>query len=132
MYHQHARDGLRASPPPAVLPKYTYNPLDGNSVYAFDLGKSPTGNYLAGKRPIYTAEEFRVDGFGISRNGYLIGAAGVGVDVLTPTGELVLRTQILEVVNNVQFTGKEREELWLFGFGGIDRVNWNLTGMLED
>jgi len=115
--------------PPNVLPRYTYNPLGGHAVYAFDVNFAPPGNYLTAKRPIWLTEEFADDGFHVARNGYLIGASGFGVDVLSEYGELLVRIETDYVVNNVQFAGPDLKDLWLFGSGGISRVKWNLQGM---
>jgi len=115
--------------PPNVLPRYTYNPLGGHAVYAFDVNFAPPGNYLTAKRPIWLTEEFADDGFHVARNGYLIGASGFGVDVLSEYGELLVRIETNYVVNNVQFAGPDLKDLWLFGSGGISRVKWNLQGM---
>ena len=120
------------SPPPGVLPRYTFNLLGGNDVYAYDIVYAPPGNYITSKRPIYSAETFADDGFHVSRDGYLIGAEGAGVSVLSAYGELLVRINTNFTVNNIQFAGADREDLWLFGQGGISRVRWNLKGMLEE
>ena len=119
-------------PPPDVLPRYSYNPTLGRSVYAFDINASPAGPYLTNKRPIWLAEEFADDGFHVSSEGYLIGAAGNSIDVLSPYGKLLVKIITNYTVNNVQFAGPDRSDLWLFGMGGISRVRWNVTGMMEE
>ena len=113
--------------PEDVLPRYTYNPHGGKSVYAFDINYAPPGNYLTNKRPIWLAETFADDGFHVSREGYLLGAAGNGVDVLSEWGELIIRIEVGGAINNLQFAGPDRSDLWLFGSGGIFRVI-GLTG----
>lgn len=115
-----------------MLPKYTYNSLGGNNVYAFDVNFAPPGNYLTNKRPVRSAEEFGDDGFHVSRDGYLLGAAGLGVDILSAWGEMIMRIETPTVINNIQFAGPERKDLWLFGEGGIYRVKWSLQGMVEE
>lgn len=110
-------------PPPGVLPRYTENPLGGRAVYAFDIVKRPGGSYLTNKRPIWFPEEFADDGFHVSKEGYLLGAAGASVDILSPYGDLLAKIQTNFTVNNIQFAGPDRSDLWLFGMGGISRVH---------
>ncbi|KAF7195700.1 Gluconolactonase [Pseudocercospora fuligena] len=119
---------------PNVLPRYRYNPFGGKSLYAYDINFAPPGNYLTGKRPIWLAQTFAVDGFHVSREGYLLGAAGNGIDVLSEYGELLVRIEIGGSVNNFQFVGKERDELWAFGPSGIWRISGlgNIHGMREE
>jgi hypothetical protein len=33
------------------------------------------------------------------------------------------------IVNNIQFVGRNFDELWIFGYGGVSRVKWNLPGI---
>lgn len=51
------------------------------------------------------------------------------VDVLSEWGELLLRVETNYTVNNVQFAGRDLDQLWLFGEGAISRVNWDLKGL---
>ncbi|KAJ4353367.1 uncharacterized protein N0V89_005096 [Didymosphaeria variabile] len=111
---------------PNVLPRYTWGATAGKCVYAFDTVDSPAGKYLVNKRPIWYPEEYAVDGLHVAGNGYLVGAAGFGVDVLSQWGELLVRAQTDFIVNNVQFVGKD---LWLFGQGKIARLGWDLEGL---
>ena len=123
-----------ANAPPNVLPRYTFNPLGGKAVYAFDINFAPPGNYLTNGRPIWLAEEFADDGFHVSREGDVMGAAGNGVDVLSAFGELVLRIEVPGTINNFQFAGPNRDEIWLFGSGGIFRLSGlgDIHGMMEE
>ena len=71
----------------------------------------------------------------MSREGYLLGAAGTSIDVLGPFGEMVLKVEIGGDVNNLQFApGADGEELWAFGPSGIWRITGlnGLTGMREE
>lgn len=111
--------------PVDILPRYTYNPFGGKAVYAFDINYAPPGNFLTNKRPIWLAETFADDGFHVSKEGYLLGAAGAGVDILSEWGELIMRIEVGGAINNLQFAGSD---LWLFGSGGIFRVS-GLTGI---
>ncbi|KAK3109629.1 hypothetical protein LTR53_016905, partial [Teratosphaeriaceae sp. CCFEE 6253] len=105
--------------PVDVVPRYRVNPLGGKSVYAFDVQFAPPGNYLTNKRPIWYAETFGDDGFHVTTEGYLLGAAGTGVDVLSEFGELIMRIEVGAALENLQFAGPQRDEMWLFGAGGI-------------
>ncbi|KAL1607842.1 hypothetical protein SLS60_002780 [Paraconiothyrium brasiliense] len=111
---------------PNVIPRYTWGATAGKSLYAFDTVDSPAGKYLINKRPIWYPEELVVDGLHVARNGYLVGASGFGVDILSQWGELLVKVQTDFIVNNVQFVGKD---LWLFGQGKIARIRWNLEGL---
>lgn len=116
------------------LPRYKVDPFGGRAVYAFDVNASPPGNYLTNKRPIYIPQTYVIDGLHVSREGYLVGAAGGGVDVLSEYGEYLLRIELPGTVNSLQFAGQDRNELWVFGPGGIFRVTGldGLHGMIEE
>ena len=103
-------------------------------VYAFDINYSPPGTYLTNKRPIWLAETFADDGFHVSKEGYLLGAAGTGLDVLSEWGELIMRIEVWGEINNFQFGGPEADEIWCFGPGGIFRVTGlrGLTGLVDE
>ena len=58
----------------------------------------------------------------------MVTAAGYGVDVLDEQGALLVRIQTSYTAVNLQWTGKDRETLWIVGIGGISRVTWNLKG----
>ena len=91
-------------------------------MYAFDINDSPAGSYLTNKRPIYLAETFAVDGLHVSREGYVLGAAGAGIDILGAYGELIMRIEVGGDINNFQFAGPDLRELWAFGPSGIYRI----------
>ena len=111
---------------PNVLPRYTWGATAGKCVFAFDAVDSPAGKYLVNKRAVWYPEEYAVDGLHVAGNGYLVGAAGFGVDVLSEFGEELVRVQTDFVVNNLQFVGRD---LWLFGRGRIARVRWGWEGL---
>ncbi|KEQ78774.1 calcium-dependent phosphotriesterase [Aureobasidium pullulans EXF-150] len=90
------------------------------------------GSYIINKRPIYQAQTFGDDGFHVAQNGYLIAAEGGGVTVLSEYGEMLLRIETGFTVNNIQFAGPERKDLWVFGEGEIARVTWDLVGMANE
>jgi gluconolactonase len=119
-------------PADGPIPRYTYNALGGNSLYAFDVIASPAGSYITNKRPIYLAQTFADDGFHVAQNGYLLAAEGSGVTVLSEYGEMILRIETGFMVNNIQFAGPQRSDLWVFGEGAIHRVNWALVGMTNE
>lgn len=125
-----------SAPADGSLPKYGWNRLGGRAVYAFDLVESPVGKYFVNKRPIYLAEEFAEDGFHVSSEGYLIGAAGNGVDILSQYGELLVRITTTNIsVNNIQFapgSDGSLSDLWIFGEGGIAKASLNITGMRDE
>ena len=120
--------------PADQVPRYNINPFGGKALYAFDINFAPPGNYLTSKRPIWLAETFADDGFHVSREGYLLGAAGAGVDVLSEFGELIMRVEVGGSINNLQFAGPDRRELWCFGPSGIWRIGGltGIQGMLDE
>ncbi|KAL1851988.1 hypothetical protein VTK73DRAFT_9327 [Phialemonium thermophilum] len=118
--------------PAAPVPRYDIVGTRSKCVYAFDLVDSPAGRYLANKRPIWYPEQFADDGFHAAANGFLVGAAGFSVDVLSQYGELLVKIQTSFYVTNIQFAGPKLDELWLFGVGEIARVKWNLQGISGD
>lgn len=117
-----------------AVPRYTFNKFGGRAVYAFDINFAPPGNYLTNRRPIWLAQTFAVDGLHVSHEGYVLGASGSGLDVLSEWGELILRIEVGGDINNFQFAGADRRELWLFGPSGIWRVRGlaGLRGMLNE
>lgn len=119
---------------PDAVPRYRFNKFGGRSVYAFDVNFAPPGNYLTNKRPIWLAQTFAVDGLHVSREGYVLGASGTGLDVLSEWGELLLRIEVGGEINNFQFAGADRRELWLFGPSGIWRVSGlaGIRGMVNE
>ncbi|GME31379.1 nucleoside-diphosphate-sugar epimerase [Neofusicoccum parvum] len=106
-----------------------YNSTNTHCVWAFNVNPSPAGGWLSNRRPLWCTEAVGHDGFHVAANGYLVGAAGYGVDILSEWGELLLHIQTNYTVNNVQFAGPKLDELWLFGMGGISRVRWDLAGL---
>jgi gluconolactonase len=120
--------------PADAIPRYTFNKFGGRAVYAFDINFAPPGNYLTNRRPIWLAQTFAVDGLHVSREGYVLGASGTGIDVLSEWGELIMRIEVGGEINNFQFAGVDRRELWLFGPSGIWRVSGlaGLRGMKDE
>lgn len=114
------------------IPKYSFNPRLGRTIYAFDVVSQPAGAYLTNKRPIYQASQFADDGFHVAANGYLVGAEGTSVSILSPEGELLVSIQTDFVVNNIQFAGANLTDLWLFGMGGISKATLALQGMANE
>lgn len=49
--------------------------------------------------------------------------------MLTPTGSYIMRIVAGFTVNNIVFAGGDLEQLWLFGQGGVARVEWDLRGL---
>lgn len=58
----------------------------------------------------------------------MVTGAGEGVDVLDEDGTLLVRVQTNFTLQNFKWTGKDLETLWLFGAGGVSKVEWNLQG----
>lgn len=96
------------------------------TVYAFDVSEDGTSAY--NKRPIYMASGFVPDGLKVAANGYIVAGVGRGVDILDPSGQLLLTIQTNYTVQNFAWTGPELKTLWLMGNGGISKVEWQLEG----
>lgn len=131
------------APTDGSLPRFGFNRRGGRNVYAFDTRLTPAGYELINRRPIYLADEYIDDGFHATAlqdpsdnmSYYLIGAAGNGVDIISPYGELLVRITADILVNNIQFSGRKEDgtnDLWLFGVGSIAKVTLNLKAMTEE
>jgi len=105
---------------------FGFNATGKRTIYAYDLSSDAT--YLSNKHPIYLTQDGAPDGLRVARNGYVVTAAGQGVDVLDPTGTLLVRVQTNYTVDNFAWTGPELKTLWLTGIGGVSKVEWNLQG----
>ncbi|KAK0628750.1 lactonohydrolase [Bombardia bombarda] len=111
-------------------PPIHVNSTGPRTIYAYDM--VPSRKTLLNKRPIYRALDYAPDGIKVSREGYLVTATGHGIDVLTAEGEPLVRVQTNFTVINIAWAGKEGEELWAVGVGGVARVRWGLRGPVEE
>ncbi|KAI4112939.1 MAG: hypothetical protein LQ345_005994 [Seirophora villosa] len=122
--------GAESAPFSPYLPAQasSFNATGRRTVYAFDLSSDFT--YLTNKRAFYLAQDGAPDGLKVARNGYVLTGAGKGVDVLSATGDLLLRVQTNYTVQNFAWAGGELgfSEFWIMGQGGISRVRWALRG----
>ncbi|KAE8147257.1 hypothetical protein BDV25DRAFT_36282 [Aspergillus avenaceus] len=107
-------------------PGSTFNTTQRRTVYAFDVSEDGTSAY--NKRPVYMASGFVPDGLKVAANGYIVAGVGRGVDILDPSGQLILTIQTNYTVQNFAWTGPELKTLWLMGNGGISKVEWALAG----
>lgn len=104
----------------------SFNATGKRTIYAYTI--CDKGTSLLNKRPIYLSPDGVPDGLKVAQNGYVVTAAGAGVDVLDEDGTRLVRVQTNFVVQNFAWTGKDLKTLWLFGEGGIGKVEWNLQG----
>ena len=109
-----------------------YNATKSHTVYAYDVAHSPGVIYLQNKRAIYKTMDWFPEAIKTSAEGYILVAAGKGIDVLNPWGTLVLKVQTNFTVKNFVWTGSNLTSLWIFGVGNIAKVQWNLQGPLPD
>ena len=112
---------------PATQKGASFDPLGRRTVYAYNISSDAT--YIFNKRPIYFAQDWVPDGLKVAANGYVLTGAGKGVDVLDPTGQLLVRIQTNYTVQNFAWTGDELKTLWIMGNGGISKVEWDLAGV---
>ncbi|KAL8711594.1 MAG: hypothetical protein Q9220_004004 [cf. Caloplaca sp. 1 TL-2023] len=103
-----------------------FNATGKRTIYAYDLSSDAT--YLSNKRAFYLAQDLVPDGLKVASNGYVLTGAGKGVDVLSSTGDLLVRVQTNYTVQNFAWVGEGLREFWLMGNGGISRVRWGLRG----
>lgn len=113
-----------------------YNTTGFRTIYSFDL--SENGNTIGNRKPIYLSPNYIPDGLKVAGNGWVVTAAGKGVDVTDEEGTLLVRVQTNFTVNNFAWSGKKvagdegrgvnYTTLWLTGQGGVSRVNWALEG----
>ena len=103
-----------------------FNTTGPRTIYAFDVDAS--GTKVNNKRSFYLSQDWVPDGVKVAANGVVLTGSGSGVDVIAPTGELILRIQTNYTVQNFAWTGKELSTLWIMGNDGVSRVEWGLVG----
>ena len=103
-----------------------FNTTGPRTIYAFDA--SSDGKTINNKRAFYLSQDWVPDGLKVAANGAVLTGAGKGVDVIAPTGELILRIQTNYTVQNFAWTGTDLTTLWLMGNNGISKVEWALKG----
>ncbi|KAI0105035.1 lactonohydrolase [Nemania sp. FL0031] len=107
-------------------PPIHINSTGPRTLYAYDVSKSR--KTLSNKRPIYLSIDYAPDGVKVSREGYIVAATGHGVDILSEYGEPLVRVQTNFTVINIAWAGREFDELWAVGIGGVARIRWALKG----
>ncbi|KAL8729203.1 MAG: hypothetical protein Q9181_005088 [Wetmoreana brouardii] len=120
--------GAASGPISPFLPSLgaSFNATGKRTIYAYDL--SPCATYLTNKRAFWLSQDRSPDGLKVARNGYVVTGTGKGVDVLSETGDLLVRVQTNYTVQNFAWVGKGLREFWMMGQGGISRVRWELQG----
>ena len=104
----------------------TFNTTGTRTIFAFDVANN--GTKISNKRSFYLAQDWVPDGLKVAQNGLVLTGAGKGVDVIAPTGELIMRIQTNYTVQNFAWVGENLQTLWIMGNNGISRVRWNVTG----
>lgn len=69
----------------------TFNTTGPRAIYAWDV--SNEGTKISNKRAFYLSQDWVPDGVKVAANGVVLTGAGKGVDVIAPTGELIMRIQ---------------------------------------
>jgi sugar lactone lactonase YvrE len=115
--------------PAHAVPHIRYNTTGKRTIYAYDLDSQGMG--LRNKRPIHLAFDYAPDGIKVSKEGYIVAAEGFGVSVIDPEGELLVVVQTNFTVINIAFVGRDAEELWAVGIGGVARIRWGLRGFKD-
>ncbi|KAG8426767.1 hypothetical protein J3459_007815 [Metarhizium acridum] len=114
--------------PPAVgqVIYNPYNVTDPHVVWAFDVIHN--GTALGNARPWHLTHKWLPDGLRVADNGYVLVGVGDGIDVLDPTGELILKIQTKFTAVGNTWAGKGSKDLWITGVGGVQKVHLNLPG----
>jgi sugar lactone lactonase YvrE len=81
---------------------------------------------------VYIADFWVPDGIKVSRQGNIYAAAEIFVDIVSPRGELLGKIQCGGSMQNLQFAGKELNELWIVGIGGVYRAKLRESGVPFD
>lgn len=110
-------------------PSIAYNTTEQRIIYAYDVDKS--SSRLTNKSAVHFTFDYVPDGIKVSQEGYIITAAGHGIDVLSKDGILLVRVQTNFTVINIAWTGKHSDDLWAVGKGGVARVRWALRGPIH-
>ncbi|KAF4553285.1 Hypothetical protein D9617_7g030120 [Elsinoe fawcettii] len=113
--------------PALDVPGTPWNQTGPRTVYKFDVAEH--GRSLVNRRPIFYATEGAPDGLKVAANGYVLTAAGRGIDITDEYGSYIARVQANYTVQNFAWVGDDLTELWLMGQGGLSRVRWNLKGI---
>lgn len=117
---------ISADTPLLSLAETVWTQTVRRTVYAFDVD---AGFGCVGRRRVlYRAQDRIPDGVKVARNGWVVAAAGHGVDVVGEGGTLVVRVQTNFTVLNLAWAGRDWEDLWLVGVEGAVRVRWGLPG----
>ncbi|KAI1179927.1 lactonohydrolase [Nemania sp. FL0916] len=95
------------------------------TIYAYDVQSDGS---LRNRRPIYTSMDYVADGMRVSSDGYLVTAAGHGVDILDASGHHLARIQLDFIAANLEFAGPNRDQLWVVGHGQAAMAKIGLTG----
>ena len=103
-----------------------YNTTGRHTIYAFDVVDN--GTAIINKRPLYLSKQWLPDGLKVARNGYLVTGAGNGVDILDERGILLVTIKTNYTAVNANWAGKDFEDLWIVGFGGVSKITFNLPG----
>ena len=103
-----------------------FNTTGPRTIYAFDCLNN--GTKIINKRAFYLSQDWVPDGLKVAQNGAVLTGAGKGVDVIAPTGELVMRIQTNYTVQNMAWTGDDLKTLWIMGNYGVSKVQWDLVG----
>ena len=104
-----------------------FSQLGPRAVYKFDVTDS--GRSINNKRPIFYVPDGIPDGLKTAANGYVVVAAGRGLNVLDADGSYLARVRTTFTVQNFAWAGQALDEVWLFGPGAAARVRWALQGM---
>ncbi|OAL23190.1 hypothetical protein AYO20_11058 [Fonsecaea nubica] len=103
------------------------NSTENHAIVAFDVLYPHT---LVNKRTVYVPDTYFADGLKVSEAGNLYAAAGSGIDVVTPEGDLLGKiTAAGEVFNNLVFLPKG--EILVTGVQGIWRVRIREQGIVH-
>ena len=87
------------------------------------------GNSLHSMRMVAQIDPGLPDGFRVDRNGWIYTSSKDSVQILTPEGIRLGRIPVPEVVGNLTFGGRERNELFIVASTSLYRIVLNTRGL---
>jgi gluconolactonase len=103
---------------------FAENPTQHMRSFAVNADGSVTDNGI-----FYTVDVGVADGFRLDTDGNIWTSAGDGVHCISPSGRLLGKILVPEIVSNVCFGGRDRHQLFMTGTTSLYRVPLNCEGL---
>lgn len=99
---------------------------DAKQIFAYDIGAD--GKPSNG-RPFHSIFPGASDGFRLDTDGNIWSSAADGVHCISPTGELLGKILVPELVSNVCFGGRAKHQLYITATTSVYRISLNRNGL---